>query len=122
MWGGVHDRRINRGNVACIILLVQYLIKDCFPVDFRIIWLEPMTLIMIGSLFYENKIYRVLNRKCLVWLGNISTEIFLCHYCVIHFVDKVMSKATNEIQFCLMLTLTIVLSYFVHCYRERNLL
>ena len=74
---------------ALIALCVMYLVKNIIPVDFRIyFWQMPViVLVYILATWEEKKYIRIYENRALVFVGNISTEVFLFHYSVIHLMD-----------------------------------
>ena len=68
----------------------MYGIKNIVPVDFRLVLFEiPVIMCIIGMLSIQNENRLFFSNKFLVFIGNISTEIYLFHYSVIHFLDSI---------------------------------
>ena len=68
-------------------VILLYLIKNVVPVDFRVFfWEIPVIglIIILKQVVPENK---PLINRAVVRVGDISTEIFIFHYSVIHLLD-----------------------------------
>ena len=103
------------------ILVVQYLMKNYVPIDFRILYLEPVTVLLICSILKSNSqiLKRAVGNKVVAGIGNISTEIFLIHYPVLYLIEALEMNINKELQFLIVLIVTCISSILIN--KERKI-
>ena len=116
-WGG----RNSVTGVLFAILVVQYLMKNYVPIDFRILYLEPVTVLLICSILKSNSqiLKRAVGNKVVAGIGNISTEIFLIHYPVLYLIEALEMNINKELQFLIVLIVTCISSILIN--KERKI-
>jgi peptidoglycan/LPS O-acetylase OafA/YrhL len=101
-----------------MLLPIVYIAGRLIDIDFRVISLEIPTLILI--MYFMQPENRSVHYKCFDFLGNISTEMFMCHYLVYKTFEIYLVKYINSgIAFICCLGLSIVLSWIVNRIRKK---
>lgn len=96
-------------NMGIMSLMVVYAIKDCFPVDFRVVaFLLPVILIVQALFVYpDDKKFKGIFEL----LGRISTTIFVTHYSICYVFRK--SKLYGIVPFLACLCAIIIFAAIV---------
>ncbi len=108
--------------ISLFTLLLFFLLKDYFPINFRysIYYWIPMCLIIFSfalsflNIKEKNTIFNLLSHRGFVYLGEISFAFYLLHYIVIDFIIKinelVITPFAQEFLPLLIFSITLILS------------
>lgn len=111
--------------ILLFALLLIFCVSDlCFKTDQ---WNMVRAICIVSLVFISNCSIKILSIKPLVWLGNISMNIYLLHMMVLYMITcrmvDMMSLAITDItlMFAVTLILTLIFAYFYTKWIERFL-
>ena len=130
-WILLHDAWVSRQSEKMVgIALLAYIVtawlaqgsqQEVYSVA---AWTVPSILFLLGIMLMGNKVYGGVafwNYPCMIWIGNISFELFLIHQLTIRYFEK-MAMVVWQVQlpvagYAVAIMVSIFLSAMVHRYR-----
>lgn len=101
--------------ILLLVLLLIFCVSDlCYKTDQ---WNMVRAICIVCLVFISNCSIKILSMKPLVWLGNISMNIYLLHMMVLYMITCRMANALSlslmdvSVMFVVTLLITIVLAY-----------
>lgn len=111
--------------ILLLVLLLIFCVSDLYYKTDQ--WNMVRAICIVSLVFISNCSIKILSIKPLVWLGNISMNIYLLHMMVLYMITcrivDMMSLAITDItlMFAVTLILTLIFAYFYTKWIERFL-
>ena len=111
--------------ILLLVLLLIFCVSDLYYKTDQ--WNMVRAICIVSLVFISNCFIKILSIKPLVWLGNISMNIYLLHMMVLYMITcrmvDMMSLAITDItlMFAVTLILTLIFAYFYTKWIERFL-